>query len=466
MKRNVIIIGVLLLSVHFSLYAEDGWRDLFNGKNLDGWVQLNGTAKYYAEDGVLVGETVPGSPNSFLCTKEKFGDFILEFDVMLEAAVNSGVQIRSESTKDYRNGRVHGYQVEIDPSIRRWTGGIYDEARRGWLYNLERNPKGKEAFLMGQWNHFRVEALGNSIRTWVNGVQCANLVDDMTPAGFIGLQVHNIGSKNTELAGKKIRWRNIRIMTTAPESHRLKQDPGVAVISYLDNQLTESEKAEGWKLLWDGKTTKGWRGAKLDHFPDKGWTISDGVLTVQASGGAESANGGDIITEKTYRNFILEVDFRITKGANSGIKYFVDPELNKGTGSAIGCEFQILDNKDHPDAKKGMKGNRTLASLYDLIPAKAATAQLQGYTFNGIGKWNRARIVVKGCHVEHWINNVKVVEYDRCGQMWKALVAYSKYKVWPHFGEAKEGHILLQDHGDKVSFRNIRILELNNCFDQ
>ncbi len=461
MKKLLSLTGILFLFL-FSLSAQEEWTDLFNGKDLKGWEQLNGTAKYYAEDGMLVGETVMGSPNSFLCTKKHYGDFILEYDVLLEPAFNSGVQIRSESSKDYNNGRVHGYQVEIDPSRRRWTGGIYDEARRGWLYNLERNPKGKEAFQMGHWNHFHVEAIGDEIRTWVNGVMCANLVDTMTASGFIGLQVHNIGN-HPELAGQKIRWKNIRILTSGLEQARWKPDPDVPVISYLDNKLCALEKAEGWKLLWDGKTTNGWRGAKLDHFPEKGWEISDGVLTVLAGNGGEAENGGDIITERTYRNFVLEVDFKITEGANSGIKYFVDPELNKGKGSAIGCEFQILDNENHPDAKKGTDGNRTRASLYDLIPAQAATPQLQGYTRQTVGGWYRARIVVRGCHVEHWINNIKVVEYDRCGQMWRALVARSKYHVWPHFGEAKEGHLLLQDHGNKVLFKNIKILELNNC---
>jgi len=460
MMKKQLTITFLIISL--TLSAQEGWVDLFNGHDLKGWEQLNGKAKYYVENGVLVGETVLGSPNSFLCTREHFGDFILEFEVLLEPAVNSGVQIRSESSKDYMNGRVHGYQVEIDPSTRRWTGGIYDEARRGWLYNLERNPRGKQAFLMGQWNKFHVEAVGDEIRTWVNGVMCANLVDTMTASGFIGLQVHGIGH-NKALAGKKIRWRNIRILTTGLDTARWKPDPRVPVISYLDNRLTPQEKAEGWKLLWDGKTTRGWRGARLDHFPEKGWEIRDGILTVQGADGAESANGGDIITTRTYRNFVLEVDFQITEGANSGIKYFVDPTLNKGKGSAIGCEFQILDDQHHPDAKKGTDGNRTLASLYDLIPARAANSRLQGYAKRPVGGWYRARIVVRGCHVEHWINNIKVVEYDRCGQMWRALVARSKYHVWPHFGEAQEGHILLQDHGCTVHFKNIKILELNRC---
>jgi 3-keto-disaccharide hydrolase len=217
-----------------------------------------------------------------------------------------------------------------------------------------------------------------------------------------------------------------------------------------DNTLSESEKQDGWKLLFDGKSTNGWRGAKLDYFPEKGWEVKDGVLTVLSSGGAESANGGDVITTDAYINFELKVDFKITEGANSGIKYFVDPELNKGPGSAIGCEFQLLDDEKHPDAKLGVKGNRTLGSLYDLIPP-------ENKEFNGIGKWNTAKIIVKGSHVEHWLNGKKLLEYERGNQMWRALVAYSKYKDWPDFGEAKTGYILLQDHGDEVSFKNIKI---------
>jgi hypothetical protein len=235
-----------------------------------------------------------------------------------------------------------------------------------------------------------------------------------------------------------------------------KSGSSIPQINRAANYISPKEKAAGWKLLWDGKTTKGWRGAKLDHFPEKGWKIADGVLTVPASGGGESAHGGDIVTVKKYGNFELKLDFKITKGANSGIKYFVDPKLNKGPGSAIGCEFQILDDEHHPDAKKGVAGNRTLASLYDLITAHNEN----GKRVNQYG-WNKARILVEGKHVEHWLNNVKMVEYERSTQMWRALVAYSKYKDWPAFGEAKEGHILLQDHGDEVHFRGIKIRELD-----
>ncbi len=221
------------------------------------------------------------------------------------------------------------------------------------------------------------------------------------------------------------------------------------------NTLTMKEKAEGWKLLWDGRTTKGWRSARGPGFPKTGWEIKNGELTVLESDGAESAAGGDIITEEKFSNFELMVDFKITEGANSGIKYFVDPELNKGPGSSIGPEFQILDDERHPDAKLGVAGNRTVGSLYDLIAASPDKK------VNPPGQWNTARIVAKGNHVEHWLNGQKVVEYERGTQMWRALVAYSKYAKWPAFGELREGNILLQDHGNRVSFRNIKIRPLS-----
>jgi hypothetical protein len=220
-----------------------------------------------------------------------------------------------------------------------------------------------------------------------------------------------------------------------------------------DNTLTEQEVRTGWKLLWDGKTKNGWRGAKLDNFPAKGWAIKNGILKVVKGDGGESANGGDIVTTRKYKNFILKVDFKITKGANSGIKYFVNPDLNKGDGSAIGCEFQILDDEVHPDAKLGVNGNRTLGSLYDLIPAPENKPFV-------MDSFNTAVIIVKDSKVEHWLNGVKIVEYERNNQMWNALVAYSKYKDWPDFGNVAEGNILLQDHGDEVWFKNIKIKEL------
>jgi len=219
------------------------------------------------------------------------------------------------------------------------------------------------------------------------------------------------------------------------------------------NKLTEAEKSAGWQLLWDGATSQGWRGARLDKFPEYGWEMQNGELTVMESGGAESRHGGDIITEKLYGNFELSLEFKLTPGANSGIKYFVFPKQPDQPGSAIGLEYQVLDDAKHSDAKKGVEGNRTVASLYDLIPAENKKVK-------PIGEWNHARILVKGGHVEHWLNGVKVVEYDRHSQAFRALIKKSKYAKYENFGQIPAGHILLQDHGNRVSYRNIKIREL------
>ena len=227
---------------------------------------------------------------------------------------------------------------------------------------------------------------------------------------------------------------------------------GVAVVAAADNTLTAQELAAGWRLLFDGTSTKGWRNAHADTFPSKGWLVKDGILSVVESGGAEAAHGGDIVTLEEYGDFELKVDVKLTKGANSGIKYFVTEKLGTpGRGSAIGLEFQLLDDEMHPDAKMGRDGNRTFASLYDLMAAPATKP------VKPVGEWNTAHIVSKGTKVEHWLNGAKVLEFDRASDAFKKLVAISKYKDYVGFGQAKSGHLLLQDHGNTVYFRNIKV---------
>ncbi len=441
-------IFLALLSLCVSAGAQAQWQDLFNGKNLKGWSVAAGTATYKVEDGAIVGTSRLGTPNTFLKSDRTYGDFILEMLFKVDDGLNSGIQFRSHVT----DGRVRGYQYEIDPSSRAWSGGIYDEARLGWLYPLTTNPAAQRAFRPGDWNKVRVEAVGNRIRTWINGVPAADILDAQDAEGFIALQVHAIG--NPELEGKQIRWKQIRIMTSGLE-YELSPETGIAQFNCIPNTISEREAAEGWKLLWDGRTTEGWRSHKARQFPSKGWHIEDGMLVVEKADGAESGNGGDIITTQKYRNFILSVDFKITPGANSGIKYFVNPEINSAEGgSAIGCEFQVLDDERHPDAKLGINGNRTLGSLYDLIPAPKDKPFRKGF-------FNRATIVVRGNHVEHWLNDVKIVEYERNNAMWNALVDCSKYRNWVNFGNFESGHILIQDHGDLVYYKNIKIKELD-----
>jgi hypothetical protein len=215
-----------------------------------------------------------------------------------------------------------------------------------------------------------------------------------------------------------------------------------------ENTLTKSEVKQGWKLLFDGKTTDSWMNYKTGTFPTGGWVVKDGLLTI-----TPGSKGGDIVTKSKYTSFEFTVDFRYTPGANSGIKYFIDTERDGGKAASIGCEYQVLDDKLHPDAKAGRNGNRKLSSLYDLIPA-------QNVKDNGANQWNTARIVVKGNKVQHWLNGQMTVEYERGSEQWKQAVANSKFKNQAGFGEVEAGRLLLQDHGNEVSYKNMKIREL------
>jgi hypothetical protein len=470
--RTVSRFAALLIGLGgFTAFAatDDGFVDLFNGKDIDGWIQRGGKAKYAAENGELVGTAVADTPNSFLCPPKDYSDFVLEYDFKVDPKLNSGVQIRShaydhETEIEFQGkkikvaaNRVHGYQLEIDNDTGRkrfWSAGIYEEGRRSWLCpgalggdGTKFTEQGKKLTKVDDWNHVKVEAIGSHIKTWFNGEERAEITDSVDASGFFGFQVHGIGKEKDKI-GIQVRFKNIRIKEitgakgAAGEAGAAGQ-PGA-------NTLTDDEKKDGWKLLWDGKSGDGWVSLKTGEFPDHGWSMKDGVLTVNGTDGSQQRGGGDIVTKEKFKSFTLKFDFKITKGANSGVKYFVDLALSK-KGPGMGLEYQILDDENHPDAKLGSGGDRTISSLYDLIPASKDKKP------SPIGEWNHGMIVVNGAHCEHWLNGMKVVEYERGSEDFRKHVAASKWSKLDHFGEVPEGPILLQDHGNTVSFQNIKI---------
>jgi hypothetical protein len=311
--RSVFIAVFCLCST--LLIAED-LKASFDGKTLDGWVQRGGKAEYKVEDGCIVGTTVVGTPNSFLCTKREYGDFVLELELKADARLNSGVQIRSlcfDSPTQFQHGtqtikipagRVHGYQIEVeDKPDRRWAGGIYEEGRRGWLQNLDGNKTAQDAFKFGEWNTYRIVCVGDSIKTWVNGVPAADLVDAATLKGFIALQVHS-----HKEGGLQVRWRNIRL-----------QDLG------------EHE----WRPLWNGRNFDG------AHIIGKGnWKIEDGVI--HATHSKEEKEFGHLMTDQSFADFTVRLKYKAVKG-NSGLYFRIE---EKGFSGVSGFQAEIDAERD------------------------------------------------------------------------------------------------------------------------
>jgi len=271
------------------------------------------------------------------------------------------------------------------------------------------------------------------------------LVEILADKGYegpIGLQCYSLhGAPETYMKSSGEVWKSYKQKYATPV-----------------NSISSEEKKEGWELLFDGKSTKNWRGVNKKSFPVTGWNIENGELIACAEGGAESGNGGDVITKKEYGKFILKWEWQMfTKGGNSGVKYFVQEGVGTNNGYGFGLEYQLLDDKNHPWMIEGkMKPNdfHTLGSLYEMYSASPEKRP------SPLGLWNESMIVCSGDHVEHWLNGAKILEFDRSSADLKAKIAVSKFKDIACYGILPEGHILLQDHGSIIHFRNIKIKQL------
>jgi hypothetical protein len=364
-----------LLLAALPLAAQENWTPLFDGRTLNGWERLNGTAPYTVENGEIVGRSIAGSPNSFLCTKRPYGDFILEFEVMVvNPDLNSGVQIRSHQydrdvevmtenrgrrVNKQSKGRVYGYQVEIANEAGGGSGGIYDEARRGWVDNIMTNPVARRAFRDRQWNRYRIEARGPSIKTFVNGVACADLLDVMDLSGFIGLQVHQFNGPHPS----EIRWRHLRI-----------QDLG----------------EHTWQPLFDGRTLDGW------HVEGSGtWKIEDGALHGQQT--AASTERGFLVSDAEFGDFALRLRYKSVRG-NSGVFFRMGDATSKEL-NRMGYEVEVDPTRD-PGGLQEPGGRRWLAH----------TGPIADAWYYRAGDWNEMVIIAQGRRIVIIINGIRTAE--------------------------------------------------------
>lgn len=412
MIRSLGLVAAVCLSTS-CLAQTGGWQSLFNGKDLTGWQVLNAPHEVEVKDGMIVGTTVLGLENGFLCTTQPYGDFILELELNVDLLLdNTGIQFRSLSNPDDRNGRVHGYQVQIEnrpPHQSQWSGAIYDEAGRGFLYLIEDDPKRQKAYRQNVWNRLRIEAIGTSSRVWINGIPISHIVDDKIMKGMICLQLH--GGPLVDQRGKQsVYMRNVRIQT-----ENLKPSPydDIPVANHIPNNLSDAEKSQGFELLFDGKSDKNWRGVADKTLPANAWKIEDGAITIAApAGGAQQAVA---MTEKQYGPFELKFDFKIHgKEGIAGINYYSDGKAATKRDALYG-KFAI-DNY-----KNLAKTSRDLWKEWNLGVIKA----------------------FPDGRVEYWLNSYKIQEYYRSPN------------------QASKGTIILDALGtEAVSYRSIKIRQL------
>lgn len=382
---------------------KDDWQVLFNGEDLTGWELLNGQHEVEVRDGMIIGTAVTGLPNGFVTyTEEEFGDFILELEVKADLQIhNSGIQFRSLSTDEYRDGRVHGYQAEVNITPQRWSGGIYDEARRGWLYILEGDNPAREAFKNNQWNHYRIEAFGTMNRIWVNGIPTSHLVDDMTTEGLIALQIHGNVRPQMPQTNHDVYFRNIRIKT---ENIEPSPYDDIFVMNLIPNTVSGQEEHQGFSLLWNGQDLDGWQGSDGSEVSANGLQIENGVLTI------DSGDENVILTADQYGPFELKFDFmQHQEYGEPGIGYLVQKAIESNSPSTSGT--------------------------YGQLTARQA---------DDVGEWNKGVIkVLPDGVVQYWLNGYEILEY------------------YLNPDKSIKGQIRLVGTDSAISYRSIKLRPLN-----
>jgi len=404
-----------------STSTADEWNELFNGKDLSHWENPYDWGKAEIVDGEI--HLTTEKSKWFLSTVKEYSDFIFEVEVkMPEGTCNSGFMFRSHKSKN----RIFGYQAEVDPSGRKWSGGLYDEGRRGWFISPNRDhaeseeakkesiaafrERAGDCFKRHGWNKYRIECRGDHIRISVNGVTTTDVHDQKDAKGYIALQHH--GEK-----GQIYRFRNIRIMELT-----------------IDDTTASSSSTEWTSLFASGDFSK-WTNIKGQDV-NEGWSIENGI--VHRSG----RRPGAIITRQNYKNFELRFNWKISEAGNSGVKY--------RTKGRLGLEYQILDDAKNRDRKNP---THRAASLYELVSAS------DDKPLKPVGEWNHGRILANGNHIEHWLNGEKVVKIEVASEDWKQRFKDSKYSKHEGFG-SWTGPILLQDHNDDVWYQNVHIRKL------
>jgi hypothetical protein len=371
--------------------------------NLSGWEKRGGAATYRVDKGEIVGTTAPNTANTFLCTKKMYGDFEMELDVKTDPALNSGIQIRSNSVAGYLNGTVHGYQIEVDPSERAWSGGLYDESRRGWLADLTKNPKAQKAWKQNAWNHYKIRAVGDHFQTWINGVAAVDAHDDMTQWGFIALQVHQVGDKKEPL---EVRWKNITIK---------------------DMGMPSNKPMKGARMLND---LKAW-GRNDDTAKDVGWVIKDGAM--------ECVPGtGDVRTRATHGDAWLHIEFMVDENHKEG-----QENGNSGVYLQGRYEVQVLNSAGQKPA------DNLCGGLYGI---KAPDFNMAYAPY----QWQTYLIHFKAAR---WVDgtktaNARITVWHNGTLIHRDVELPNETTAGNPEGPEPSG-FKLQDHGHQIRFRNI-----------